>query len=495
VNEINIDLDRVAGTIDRQIFGGFAEHLGRTVYGGLYDPESPRSDGRGFRTDVLEAIRRLRIANIRYPGGNFVSGYRWMDGVGPRDQRPVRRDLAWHKQEPNTFGTNEFVEFCRLAQCEPYLVVNCGDGDMREAQDWVEYCNSGDDTALTRLRAQHGYPHPHRVKYWGIGNEVDGHWQIGYKTAQEYARAFTEFAKVMKWQDPDIRLIASANCVWHEDAVRRGRTSDWAERAQLLLEQAGDLVDYMAIHWYVGMGRDTDDFAGYMALSELFEERLTAYEGIIRAIKAQQGVRRPIYIAVDEWGTIPLTPFEEGGIYSLEDALVVAMQLNAFIRHAAMVRMADITMIVNGIGPILTQPDDILLQAHYYPFELYSRSCGDVALDVFWQGDTFDGGPYTGVRTLDVSASLDRHQGRLALFVVNRSPHDALEAEISLARGRFATPMRALVVNGESPKAMNTFDDPHKVGVCEFSYPADGPSWQGVFEPHSVTVLTCQIAR
>ena len=485
-NHIHVDLERTLGPIDRNIFGGFAEHLGRCIYGGIYDPESPLADEDGLRTDVLAALHRLHMPIIRYPGGNFVSGYRWLDGVGPPEDRPTRLDLAWHAVEPNRFGTNEFVQFCRKLGAEPYLVVNCGDGDMREARDWVEYCNGTQDTALVRLRRQHGFEAPHRVKYWGIGNEVDGPWQIGYKTPEEYARAVTEFGKVMKWVDPDIKLIASATATWR---------SDFVERGQLILEQAGDVVDYMAVHWY--MGNHEQDFATYMALSEVIEERLSAYEGLIRAVRLAQQIERPIYIAVDEWNVWYRTHPEEGleEVYNLEDALVVAMHLNAFIRHARMVRMANLAQIVNVIAPILTHREGMVLQTIFYPFELYSRECGDLALDIFWTGDTFDGGKYTEVRTLDVSGTLDTQHNRLTLFVVNRSLDQPMEATIALASGRFAGPVQCHVVNGPDVKAQNTFEAPDTVRPHRTTLTAEGRTWTYTFEPHSVSALVFEVAR
>jgi alpha-N-arabinofuranosidase len=185
MNLIKINPQRITGIIDRNIFGGFAEHLGRCIYDGIYEPGSPLADKQGFRRDVLDALKRLGITILRYPGGNFASGYRWRDGVGPINERPARTDLAWNDIETNHFGTNEFIQFCYKLKTEPYLVVNCGDGDIREARDWVEYCNGTKDSTLVKLRQEHGYPGPHNVKYWSIGNEVDGHWQIGYKTPEE----------------------------------------------------------------------------------------------------------------------------------------------------------------------------------------------------------------------------------------------------------------------------------------------------------------------
>jgi len=211
MNQIKIDLERIISDIDRNIFGWMAEG---EVYGGIYCPDSPLADKDGLRSDVRAALERLKHSIVRYPGGNFASGYRWMDGVGPREERPTRYSLAWRRFVSNHFGTNEFCQFCRKMNIEPYVTVNCGDGDMREAADWVEYCNGTGETALVKLRREHGFSEPHKVKYWSIGNEVDGPGQIGYKTPQEYARAITEFSKVMKRVDPEIKLTASGACSW-----------------------------------------------------------------------------------------------------------------------------------------------------------------------------------------------------------------------------------------------------------------------------------------
>lgn len=475
-----MDLSRTIGGISRHVFGGFLEHLGRCIYGGIYEPGSPLADKNGFRTDVMNALRRLNVPIVRYPGGNFVSGYRWQDGVGP--ERPVRMDMAWNDIDSNQFGTNEFVTWCRQMGTEPYLVVNCGDGDMREARDWVEYCNGTKDTELVRLRKQHGYDAPHNVKYWGVGNEVDGHWQIGYKTPEEYARAYLEFAKVMKWADPSIKLIASAASNWRSGSV--------VERTQLLIEQASKFIDYLSIHWYVG--NRTNDFNEYMATSEICEERLSAYEGLIHALCLQQGLEQRIPIAVDEWN-VWYRVFNEGKleeIYNLEDALVVAIQMNSFIRHANTVKMANIAQLVNVIAPIFTSPDGLVLQSIFYPFEVYSQTAGDTALDVFWKGETFSGGTYTGLRVLDVSATLDEGKRQLAVYVVNRSQTDAMETSIALDSGQFAGGVQAYVVNGSDIKDANTFAHPNLVGTTVAHLTADKSNvFNYTFEPHSVTAL------
>jgi alpha-N-arabinofuranosidase len=485
LNRITIDLSRASGDINRHLFGGFAEHLGRCIYGGIFEPGSPLANAAGLRADVLDALRRLNIPVMRYPGGNFVSGYRWRDGVGPVDQRPARTDLAWRALESNHFGTNEFIGFCRALGAEPYLAVNCGDGEIREARDWVEYCNGTQDTHLVKLRRQHGFDAPHQVKYWGIGNEVDGPWQIGFKTPQEYARVVTEYGKVMKWVDPGIRLIASAVSLWSTTLV---------ERAQLLLEQAGHLIDYMALHWYVG--NQDNDYYEYMALSELFEERLSAYEGLIRALRLDNRISRPIWIAVDEWNvwyrTHPglgneMNNLEE--IYNLEDALMVAMQMNAFIRHAHSVKMANIAQIVNVIAPIFTRPDGYFLQTIFYPFEVYSQTCGPTALDVWWESETFQSDGYGSVRLLDVAATLDSHARRLVVYVVNRSQEEGLETTLSLVEGCFRATVDAHIINGESIKTENSFDAPENVGARRETLATQEQSFSYTFEPHSVTAL------
>jgi alpha-N-arabinofuranosidase len=490
MNRIKIDPERVIGAIDRNVFGGFAEHLGRCIYGGIYEPGSPLADKEGLRTDVLNALKRLCIAVVRYPGGNFASGYRWRDGVGQVSERPARTDLAWNDIETNHFGTNEFVEFCRRLKAEPYLVVNCGDGDMREARDWVEYCNGTRDTELVKLRQLHGYPKPHRVKYWGIGNEVDGHWQIGYKTSEEYARAFTEFGKVMKWVDPNIKLVAAAISDWKGSFV---------ERTRLLLEQAGDLIDYLSLHWYTG--NTANDFAAYMTVAEMLEERLSAYEGLVRAVSFERKITRPIYIAVDEWNvwyrTYPSEVREQTKLeetYNLEDALVTAVHFNAFIRHAATVKMANIAQVVNVIAPIFTRPDGLVLQTIFYPFELYSRTCGNLVLDPWWEGDTFSGGAYKGVRFLDVSATLDRSSKRLVLYVVNRSQSEAVETELKLINADFRGQVTVFTVNGPNIKSENTFKSPSNVQTRETEVNAKSDVLNITFEPHSVTALVCDIS-
>ena len=492
MDRIAVDLDRRIGPIDRNVFGGFVEHLGRCVYGGVYDPGSTRAGPDGLRTDVIEAARRLRYSNIRYPGGNYVSAYRWRDGVGPSEDRPIRSDPAWNATDPNTFGTNEFIGFCRALGAEPYFVVNCGDGDLREARDWVEYCNGTTPTALTKLREAHGYPEPHAIRYWGVGNEVDGSWQVGFKTPAEYARAYLEFAKVMRWADPSIKLIASAVSYWDGEVV---------ERTQLLLEQAPDHIDYLSIHWYVG--DHTGDLPWYLAVSELIEDRIAALEGLSRALTLKRRPKPPVPIAVDEWNVwYRATPnawdpayngLEES--YDLADALVVAMHLNAFLRHARSVKMANLAQLVNVIAPMMTSGDDLLLQTTYFPFELYSTTSGPIALDVGWSGDTFSISDHPGIRYLDVSATLDEDQRRVAVYVVNRRLDGPSEVEVRIGSGRFAGDVEVHTIEGPAPAARNTFAEPDIVARSIETVPSgDASTFVHTLAPHSVTGLILSVS-
>ncbi len=489
-NRVSIDPLRVIAPIDARVFGGFAEHLGRCIYGGIYDPGSPRADAEGIRSDVLAALKRLRMPVVRYPGGNFVSGYRWRDGVGPRQERPTRMELAWHDLEPNTFGTNEFVAFCRKLGAQPYIAVNAGDGDMREARDWVEYANGTQDTSLVKLRKQHGYEAPHGIRYWSIGNEVDGPWQIGFKTPEEYARTYTEFAKVMKWTDPSIELVAAGVSLWDRH---------WVERVQLLMEHAAPLIDYLAIHWYVGNSRERgyrdDDFASYMAVSEKIDDMLGATSGIVRAMRSALKLERTIPIAVDEWN-VWYRADAEGRLeetFNLEDALVVAMHFNAFFRHAASVKMANIAQIVNVIAPVMTTSDGVILQTTFHPFELYASTAGDTALDVHWDGATFSTPEFDALRVLDVSATLDRERKQLAVYLVNRSLDQTQTTTIELQRGRFADGGDLHVINGPHVKAANTALTPDQVGVRSHHVDAHGNTLTLDLEPHSVTALVIPV--
>jgi alpha-N-arabinofuranosidase len=498
MNRIKIDLERVTSDIDRNIFGGYLENL---VYGGIYLPDSPHADKDGLRTDVLSALERWKLPNMRYPGGNFVSNYRWRDGIGPVNERPVTHNLAWNSYVTNRFGTDEFIRFCRKMNITPYICANCGDGDMREAADWVEYCNGTGNSALANLRRKNGFDEPHKVKLWGIGNEVDGVWQVGYKTPQEYARAAAEFGKVMKRVDPEIKIVGSAVSLWedHPFPLYPVQPTEWVERTQLLLEQAGDYLDYLSIHRYANPNIN-DPFETFMAFGADFEARLTAYEGLISSVCMEKNIKHKIGIAVDEWGVmrLPHVGRFEKLVINLEDALITGLYLNSFIRHAHSVRLASFTPTMSALGvrsADLKAP--LLLETLFYPFELYSRTCGQQSLDVFWEGDTFCGTylgcTYPAVRTLDVTATLDEARKQLVVYVVNQSKDKAMDATITINEGQFAGNVKVSVINGPDIKSENSREKPYEVKTRESTIKANGRALGITFEPHSVTALVCGV--
>src|SRR5436190_7453434 len=253
---ITLNTEDVVAEIPRTIFGGFAEHLGRCIYGGIYDPESKQAGAHGFRKDVLAALREMKLSVMRYPGGNFVSNYFWRDGVGPRDQRPRRRELAWQSIETNHFGTNEFVEFCRTLAIEPMLAVNLGTGAVSDAADYVEYCNAPAGSEYADLRVKHGYEKPHNVKCWCLGNEMDGPWQIGQLSAEDYAKKAREAAKIMRLQDPSIKtILCGSSGPWMKTFPQWDRTA---------LELCWEYTSFLSLHNYAtNWESDTTSFLGY----------------------------------------------------------------------------------------------------------------------------------------------------------------------------------------------------------------------------------------
>src|SRR5207249_4867822 len=320
-------VNRRIGNVDRRIFGNFIEHLGRCIYGGIFEEGSPLSDGAGFRRDVLDAVRPLRVPVLRWPGGNFVSGYHWLDGVGPVADRPRRSELAWHAEESNRFGTNEFIQYCRAIGTEPYICVNMGNGTMDEARAWVEYCNGTGNTYWANQRRGNGHEAPYQVKYWGLGNEMYGRWQIGMLSAEDYVKKAIEFAKVMKWTDPSIQLVSCGQTGW----------SDWD---QTVLEGLASFVDYHSIHLYTG----SPDYYSNVLSAHQAERAIRSCKAIIERVRYTQNIARPIYIAYDEWNIWFKERDGKKGLeekYTLSDALAVASYLNAFIRHSDSVKIAN----------------------------------------------------------------------------------------------------------------------------------------------------------
>lgn len=463
---IRLDLDHHVGEIDRRIFSGFVEHLGRAVYEGIFDPASPLSDANGFRTDVGEALRRLAMPYMRYPGGNFVSNYDWRDGVGPREERPVRADFAWKSIEPNTFGVDEFVKWCRWMDIEPMMAVNLGTLGPREAAELVEYCNFPGGTHWSDARQRNGSAHPHRLKLWCLGNEMDGSWQAGHCSADEYAARAQQAARLMRGIDPDIELVACGST---------GRYMDtYLEWDRVVLETCWEDIDYISAHRY--SRNSQDDSAWFLAEGVEIDRVLSDYAGMLAYVRGVKRSDKQIYVSFDEWnvwykdrmidGAWSHAPHLLEEIYNLEDALVCAQFLNSFLRHADIVKIACLAQIVNVIAPILTKPDGMLIQSIYYPFLLFSQHASGVSLNSIVDGPTHVAGARGEVPTLDVSACYEPETDSVCVFIVNRSLSKDVDLQVSLSGLQARAVLNAIGLTGNDPKAHNAWEDPDVITPC-----------------------------
>jgi alpha-N-arabinofuranosidase len=487
---IKVDPARKLGEVDPRIYGGFIEHLGRCIYGGIFDEDSELSDEQGFRRDVMEAVCDLGLSVLRWPGGLFASGYHWVDGIGPRDARPRRLDLAWRAEESNRFGTDEFLQYCRRVDAEPVICVNMGTGTIEEAAAWVEYCNGAAGTYWAGKRRANGFDAPHGVRYWCLGNEAYNRQAIGTLGAEDYVKRAVEFAKVMKMADPAIQLIGSG-------------LNGWSRWDRVVLEGLAPFVDFHSVHLYSGSA----DYYSNVFGPHLAERAVRACQGVIEGVRYQRGIKHPIHIAYDEWnvwfraGTPPWDQWvaSDGGLeerYTLADALAVATYLNAFVRYCPAVRMANIAQVVNVLAPILTSAEGIVRQTIFHPLRLFSCHMRGDSVDVHvecdahelhgetspWPHRVADMGPF---KVLDVTSVRDR-SGVVNLAVVNRELERDVPARIEVPRVSGGS---ALELNAPSVETTNSFDCPDAVNVIERSLPEIGPSFAYTFPAHSLTML------
>jgi len=455
------------GEVSERLFGGFLEHLGRAVYGGVFDPGSKHADEDGFRTDVMDALRRLRMTAMRYPGGNFVSGYHWQDGVGPVGERPTVYDMAWHTTEPNTFGTDEFMRLCVKMGWEPMMCVNLGTGTPEEARDWLEYCNGPAGTRYADMRVANGHPEPYGVKLWCLGNEMDGPWQIGHVPAEQYALRAQQAAKMMEDTDPSIELIACGSC-------GTGLPS-YMEWDRQVLEGLGDLADYVSIHRYVS--NPEGDTAAFLAVTGCIDRQIEGADAVCRYVQARRHSAKRAWVCFDEWNCWckkrePADPSQPGAnllkqTYDLEDALVVAGFLHSFVRHADVLKIANLAQIVNVIPPILTWGDDLLIQSIFHPFEMFSKRRSGIALRTQIDGPTYEFGKGERATTIDASAILG--DGRLHVFLTNRDLAQEAEVEVRLADAVLADQENGEILTGPEPLAYNTLEERDVVSAHEFT--------------------------
>ncbi|MBN2472790.1 MAG: alpha-N-arabinofuranosidase, partial [Anaerolineae bacterium] len=414
----------------------------------------------------------------------------------PKDQRPRRRDLAWQSVETNQFGTNEFMEFCKLVNTEPMMAVNMGTGTIQEAANLVEYCNAPVGTQYADLRAAHGYRDPYGVKYWCVGNEMDGPWQIGHLEAEDYGKKAREAAKMMRWHDPSIELVL---CGSSSSAM-----PTYPEWDRTVLELAWDQVDYHSLHYYAN--NHDNDTASYLALSAEFEAFVDTLSGVLRYVKAKNRSKHDVYLSWDEWNVwykahFPADMQGQWGeaphlieeVYNLEDALVVAQWMNVFLRKSDVLKIACLAQVVNVIGPILTTRDAMLKQSIYYPFMYFSKLASGVALDVEVKAPEYDTEKFGSMPLLDVSSSYDEAQGKHAIFIVNRSQTESLPVELVWQDRAPARISKVYQVAGTDPKAANSFENPNQVVGVEVAAPAvDGKLAALMVPPLSFTVIEAE---
>jgi alpha-L-arabinofuranosidase len=466
--KITIDPDFHIGEIDPRLFGAFAEHLGRCIYGGLYEPDHPTADDLGFRQDVLGMVKELQVPIVRYPGGNFVSGYNWEDGVGPKEKRPRRLDLAWKTVETNHFGTNEFVAWCKRASVAPMMTVNLGTRGIDAARCFLEYCNHPGGTHYSDLRISHGAKEPHAIKTWCLGNEMDGHWQVGHKTADQYGRLARETAQAMKWVDPNVELVACGS------SYRAIPT--FGEWEATVLDHCYDYVEYISLHTYYSNA--ANDLPSFLARSIDMGEFIKEVVATCDYARAKKRSKKFLNLSFDEWNVwyhtmdrdreIPLwqiAPPQLEDIYNLEDALLVGCMLITLLRHADRVKIACIAQLVNVIGPIFSLTGGkAWRQTSFYPF-LHASSYGrGIALNVETVSPKYSNKDFGDVPYLETVATIDQEKEELALFAVNRNWEEPLRLEGDL---RGLDPgyevVEHLILEHEDGKAGNTEEHPERV--------------------------------
>lgn len=464
---LTINKEYKIGEIDKRIYGSFIEHLGRAVYGGIYEPGHPTADEMGFRKDVIALVKELNVPIVRYPGGNFVSGYNWEDGIGPVENRPRRTELAWGTIETNQIGVNEFYEWCKKANTEVMMAVNLGTRGPEEARNLVEYCNHPGGTYYSDLRKKHGYEKPHQIKTWCLGNEMDGPWQIGHKTAEEYGRVACETAKIMKLVDPEIELVACGSS--------NRSMPTFAQWEASVLEHTYEHVEYISLHTYYG--NKDGDIADFLACSIDMDEFIKSVVSICDYIKAKKHSKKKINLSFDEWNVWfhsneadkkierwSIAPPQLEDMYTFEDALVVGCLLITLLKHADRVKMACLAQLVNVIAPIMTENmGSAWKQTIFYPYlhtSLYGR--GSV-LNTIVKSPVYDSKNYCDVPYLEAVVTENKEADELTVFAVNRSIEDSMLLKIDLQGYNGYRVIEHIVLENTDVNAVNTKQNPLNV--------------------------------
>ena len=464
-----LDKDYQISRIDNRIYGSFIEHLGRAVYGGIYEPGHPTADELGFRTDVISAVKKLGVPIVRYPGGNFVSGFHWEDSVGPVEQRPKRLDLAWFTTETNEVGLHEFAKWAEKAGSDLMYAINLGTRGPEQARDVVEYANHKSGSKFSDLRIANGKKDPFGIKVWCLGNEMDGPWQMGQKTAYEYGRTANEAAKMMKWVDPSIELVACGS-----SSSEMPGFGSWELE---MLNECYENIDYVSLHRYYG--NPTGDTPGFLARTMDMDDFIKTVTSICDAVKGKKHSKKQINLSFDEWNVwyhsneqdkeiwkrekwdraLPLLE----DIYNFEDALLVGSMLLTLLRNADRVKIACLAQLVNVIAPIMTRNGGgCWAQTTYYPFLHASRYGRGTALKAIVQSPVYDCRDYEAVPTVDTAATMD-DDGHVTVFCVNRDLTEDCLLDLDLRSFGSMEMEEHIVLHHDDVKAVNTEDCPDRV--------------------------------
>lgn len=490
--------------LDRRVLGSFLEHLGRAVYTGVYEPGSRLADTNGFRTDVAKEIKDLGVPIIRYPGGNFVSEYNWLDGVGPKKQRPVLLNRAWNSLETNQFGTNEFIDWCRVVGAEPLLGMNFGTGSVDMALAYVEYCNVDRGTKWSELRRSHGYERPHDIRYWCLGNEMDGPWQVGQLQAREYGRKARDAAKQMRVIDPGLQLIACGS-----SGTFMPTYLTWDRE---VLEECYDKVDGISLHAYYG---NTKEWSGnrtarYLAMNLDMDRHIHEIAAVCDYVQALQKSSKRLWLSFDEWnvwyrarsgdavnGRRAEAPHLLEEVYDLADALLVGGFINTLLRNSDRVRVACLAQLVNVIAPIMTNQTGVLRQTTFYPYSWALQHARGRVMEMQVESETYpiaaaglqaDFARDGVVPFVDVVATFDERAGEAAVLLLNRDLDGERDVTIEWTD---AAPTRVIAcetLTGADLTAVNTFTDPRRVAPQRLEPPAAGARMTFKLPPRSYTV-------
>lgn len=494
--EIICNKDFQIGEIDSRLYGSFVEHMGRVIYSGIYEKDHPCADEEGFRQDVLTAAKKMGITAVRYPGGNFVSAYHWEDGVGPKELRPRKLDLAWKAIETNEFGTDEFMHWAAKANVEPIFTVNLGTRGIEEAVQYLEYCNFPQGTQYSELRKSHGVEAPYGVKLWCLGNEMDGAWQVGHKSAYEYGRLAAEAGKVMKVLDPEIELIACGSSL--------STMHTYPEWDLEVLEQTYDVIDYLALHqYYGGQEKGTGEF---LAQALNMEEYIRTIRAAAQVVKQKKRSAKDMKFSIDEWGVwavpgntvnkeVSENPWQTAAaiseqIYTLEDALLFASMQMVMLRNADAVKIACQSLLTNVSACIMTERNgEMWLQTIYYPFYYFANYGKGVVLQCAQKGDCYSCESYDAVPYLDEVVVWNKEQKEIVAFLVNRSEEDAMEIKIDLQGMCPGSIIEAVSMTAEDKKMTNLRDHQAVVPKANCQIIIEDHVIKGKIDPLSFNVI------